>query len=154
MKIEVVHVGRIKSAWIKEGIEHYRKLLTRDAVVTLRSVRECDSAALPPEKVKEEEGKRILSLLGGEAYTIVLNEHGRQFDSQRFSDQLEKIKLSASKILLVVGGAFGLSEEVSSRANLLLSLSKMTYPHELTVLVVLEQLYRAFSIGRGTKYHK
>jgi 23S rRNA (pseudouridine1915-N3)-methyltransferase len=154
VNIEVVHVGRIKSGWIRAGIDHYCKLLSRDAAVTLRSVRESDSAALPPEKVTDEEGKRILNLLGAEVYTIVLDEHGRQFDSQALSDQLEKIKLSASNIRLVVGGAFGLSKEVKSSADLLLSLSNMTYPHELTVLLVLEQLYRAFSIRRGSKYHK
>ncbi len=154
MNIDVIHVGRIKSGWIKEGIEHYCKLLTRDATVTLRTVRESDSAALPPGKVKDEEGKGILKLLDGEGYTIVLDEHGRQFDSPALSRQLERIKLGSSRVRIIIGGAFGLSEAVKSEADLLLSLSKMTYPHELTVLVVLEQLYRAFSIGRGTRYHK
>lgn len=154
MKVEVIHVGRIKSAWIKEGIEHYRKLLTRDATVILRAVRESDNSALPPEKARDEEGKRIIALLDREAYTIVLDEHGRQLDSPALSRQLEKIKLGSNLVRLIIGGAFGLSETVKAEADLLLSLSKMTYPHELTVLVVLEQLYRAFSIGKGTKYHK
>lgn len=154
MNLQIISVGRVKSPWIKQGIEHYVKLLSRYAQTTLVSVKEADSSSLSPEKVQVEEGKRLSERLDQHALRFVLDETGRQFTSRQLADYLKKSLTRYPSFQFVIGGAFGLSDDLKRRGNVNLSLSRMTLPHELTLVVLLEQLYRALSINRGSKYHK
>lgn len=154
LQIEIVSVGKIKFPWIQEGIDHYRKLLSKYAQLKLTVVKEADSAKLTPAEALELEAERINKAIAPRSYVILLDVKGKRLSSEQFSALISHIKLGSSQIHLVVGGAFGLSDELKRQYKDHLSLSTMTYPHELTIVVLLEQLYRACSIEAGSKYHK
>ncbi len=154
LQVEIVIVGKIKSGWIQEGIDHYIKLLSKHATVKVTAVKEADSATMSVGQVLASEAERIRKAVQPRTYVLLLDVAGKQFDSEHFSRLISHVKLSSSQIQLVVGGAFGLSEELKQEYPHHISMSSMTFPHELTVVVLLEQLYRACSIEAGSKYHK
>jgi 23S rRNA (pseudouridine1915-N3)-methyltransferase len=154
LNIDVITVGKIKSSWVKEGVEYYRKLVGKYADLTLIHVKEADNARMKPEKAMSVEGESILDQLDSTAYTIALDVAGDQLSSEQLSRLLEGKKRDYSRIQFVIGGAYGLDTAVKKGTNTSLSLSKMTFPHELTEVILLEQLYRALSISAGSKYHK
>jgi 23S rRNA (pseudouridine1915-N3)-methyltransferase len=154
LNIDVITVGKIKSPWVKEGVEYYRKLISKYADLTLLHVKEADNARMKSERAILIEGENILDQLDDDAYSIALDVRGDPLSSEQLSRLLEDKKRDYSRIQFVVGGAYGLAPVVKTRAKMLLSLSKMTFPHELTEVILLEQLYRALSISAGSKYHK
>jgi 23S rRNA (pseudouridine1915-N3)-methyltransferase len=154
LAIDIIAVGKVKSAWLKEGIEHYRKLASKYADLTLIHVKEADNARMKPEKAMIAEGEAILDRLDDSAYSIALDVAGEPFSSEQLARLLEGKKRDYSRIQFVIGGAFGLDVAVKSDVDMQMSLSKMTFPHELTEVILLEQLYRALSISAGSKYHK
>lgn len=145
MRIELLIVGKPKSPWLKEGIEYYKKLVSKYSEVTITSIKDSDL---------DSETERLRAALNPRSTVVLLEATGKSYDSESFARFLEKTKLSASSIQFVIGGAFGLSDTLKHEYKNHLSLSQMTFPHELTIVVLLEQLYRAFSISAGTKYHK
>ena len=153
MKLEILSVGRIKSTWIREGVDHYRRLLSKYADVTLNQVKEGNNAGRAAAVITQEE-RRISDRLQPRAFTVVLDEQGRELSSRELADFLDSLQTDYSSMQFVIGGAFGLGKSIKDQADLLLSLSRMTLPHELTIVILLEQLYRAFSISHGSKYHK
>jgi 23S rRNA (pseudouridine1915-N3)-methyltransferase len=152
--IDIISVGKIKSPWVKEGVEYYRKLVGKYAELTLIHVKEADNARMKPEKAMLVEGESILDQLDETAYTVALDVGGDSISSEQLSRLLEGKKQTYSRIQFVIGGAYGLDKIVKDDADMVLSLSKMTFPHELTEVILLEQLYRAMSISAGSKYHK
>jgi 23S rRNA (pseudouridine1915-N3)-methyltransferase len=152
--IDIITVGKIKSPWVKEGIEYYRKLVGKYADLTLIHVKEADNARLKPEKAMSVEGESILDQIDSDAYSIALDIEGKPMSSEQMSRLIESRKHDCSRIQFVIGGAYGLDAAVKQGTNTSLSLSKMTFPHELTEVILLEQLYRALSISAGSKYHK
>src|SRR4051812_3946644 len=107
------------------------------------------------EQVKQKEGERILAKISQDAYVIVLAINGKMESSEQLADSLDKLATyGRSKIAFVIGGSLGLSDEVVKRADEKLSFSKMTFPHQLMRLILLEQVYRAFRINRNEPYHK
>lgn len=154
MLFEIIQVGKVKSSWIKSGQAHYVKLLSRYARVELQDVKESEYAHLSVERVKREEGSRLLRRLDTSAYRIALDEHGEELDSRRLAEKIEALKLQCSRMQFLIGGAFGLDADVLAQVDMNLSLSRMTLPHELVAVVLLEQLYRAESINKGSAYHK
>ncbi|WLR41856.1 23S rRNA (pseudouridine(1915)-N(3))-methyltransferase RlmH [Bacillus carboniphilus] len=159
MNITIISVGKLKEKYLKPGINEYLKRLSSYAKVEI--------VELPDEKapenlsetemtiVKQKEGERILAKISPEAHVIALAIEGKQFSSEELATKLDKLATyGKSKIVFVIGGSLGLSQEVMSRANESLSFSKMTFPHQLMRLMLVEQVYRAFRINRGEPYHK
>ncbi len=136
MKVKVVAVGKI-SPILKEAQDYY-----------LRKIKNIELVEVKKQRTKEEEGKKLLEKAKG--YTIALDERGREMTSREFASFVQKHPF----ITFLIGGADGLSEEVREKSNFLLSLSKMTLQHDVARIVLLEQLYRADQIIKGTPYHR
>ncbi|PLR96491.1 23S rRNA (pseudouridine(1915)-N(3))-methyltransferase RlmH [Bacillus sp. T33-2] len=159
MNISIVTVGKLKEKYLKQGIEEYTKRLGSYAKVEIIEV--ADEKA-PEElskvemvQVKQKEGERILAKISGDTYMIALAIDGKLKSSEELADTLDKLATyGKSKVAFVVGGSLGLSEEVLKRSEEQLSFSKMTFPHQLMRLILVEQIYRAFRINRGEPYHK
>ncbi|MFH1836283.1 MAG: 23S rRNA (pseudouridine(1915)-N(3))-methyltransferase RlmH [Methanobacteriota archaeon] len=141
MKVNLICVGKVKEGFIRGGISHY---LTRLKNSRLKIVEVADSN---PEK----EGYEILKKIRGEDFVVALSEDGKPCSSRDFAALLNDV---GKKFVFVIGGPDGLSKEVLSRANITLSLSKMTFTHEMARLLLLEQIYRAVQIIEGRPYHR
>lgn len=152
MKIKVIGVGKLREKYLKDAVAEYTKRLSSYSKVSMVEVsdeRDEDPAAL------KKEGDAILRQIKDGEYVIALAIKGTSFDSIEFSEMLEALGVRGiSDIVFVIGGSNGLHEEVIARADFLLSFSKMTFPHQLMRVILMEQIYRAFKISRGEKYHK
>jgi len=159
VNISIITVGKLKEKYLKQGIEEYLKRLTAYAKVEMIEV--ADEKA-PEElsdsemvQVKQKEGERILAKVSQDTYVIALAINGKMQSSEELADTIDKLATyGKSKIAFIIGGSLGLSEEVLRRSNEQLSFSKMTFPHQLMRLILVEQIYRAFRINRGEPYHK
>lgn len=154
LKIEIITVGKIKSEWIQGGLDHYAKLLSKFVETEFTMVKEADNASQSIEQVLATEAERIRKAISARSFVMLLDAAGKRYDSVAFSGLISHAKLANSSVQFIIGGAFGVSEKLKSEIRYHLSLSQMTFPHELTLVVLLEQLYRACSIGAGSKYHK
>ena len=154
MKLVIVCAGKIKEKWLNDGIAEYIKRLSRYTTVEIQEVPDAPDS-LPVSQALEQEGSKMLSRIKPGAYVIVLDLHGQQMPSEEFRRHvIEGYERGGAELVLLIGGSNGLSPEVVSRANERLCLSKMTFTHQMTRLIVLEQVYRAFKIHFGEKYHK
>ncbi|MDM5329557.1 23S rRNA (pseudouridine(1915)-N(3))-methyltransferase RlmH [Neobacillus sp. CF12] len=159
MNISIVSVGKLKEKYLKMGIDEYLKRLNSYAKVEVIEV--ADEKA-PEElsesemiQVKQKEGERILAKVGHDTYVIALAINGKMQSSEDLANTLDKLATyGKSKIAFIIGGSLGLSDEVLKRSNEQLSFSKMTFPHQLMKLILVEQIYRAYRINRGEPYHK
>lgn len=159
MNISIVTVGKLKEKYLKQGIDEYLKRLGSYAKI---EVIEVPDEKAPEElsdtemiQVKQKEGERILSKIGLDTYVIALAINGKLKSSEELAETLDKLgTYGKSKIAFVIGGSLGLSDEVLKRSDEQLSFSKMTFPHQLMRLILVEQVYRAFRINRGEPYHK
>ena len=159
MIINIIGVGKIKEKYINEGIKEYTKRLSR---YTTLNIIEVDDEKAPEnlsekdqEIIKKKEGERILSKTSQDSYVITLNIDGKVLSSERLADKINNLMIEGnSHITFVIGGSLGLSEEVIKRAQMKLSFSKMTFPHQLMRMILLEQVYRSFRIIRNEPYHK
>ncbi|MGT2763387.1 23S rRNA (pseudouridine(1915)-N(3))-methyltransferase RlmH [Streptococcus intermedius] len=159
MKIKLVTVGKLKEKYLKDGISEYTKRLNRFTkfdIIELPDEKTPDKAShLENQQILDKEGARILSKLADKEFVIVLAIEGQQFPLEKFSKILSDINIRGiSDITFVIGGSLGLSTAVKKRANLLMSFGKLTLPHQLMRLVLVEQIYRAFMIQQGSPYHK
>ena len=156
MKIKIIALGKIKEKYLKDGIEEYLKRLrpyTTLEIIELMPIEIKDENLT--EKVLETEAEKILSNIKPSSFVITLEIGGKQFDSVDFAHEMEQIINSGiSEIVFVIGSSCGLSKKISDIANLKLSLSKMTFIHQFTRLILLEQIYRAFKIMKNETYHK
>lgn len=150
--IRILHVGRPKVGFWHEAAAHYQKLLSRHLEVVEEVVKDAPGA-LPAEARKMAEGKAILARLGPSDRLVCLDEHGRAPTSRELSAWLTRRIEDPATTVFVIGGPFGLSEEVLARAGERLSLSALTLPHELARALLLEQLYRAVAIAKNLPYH-
>lgn len=159
MKITLVSVGKLKEKYLKQGIQEYMKRLSAYAKVDIVEV--ADEKA--PEnmsdaemlEVKRKEGERILSHINQDTYVITLEINGKMLSSEQLAAKMDELATyGKSKIAFVIGGSLGISEDVQKRSDLALSFSKMTFPHQVMRLILLEQVYRSFRINRGEPYHK
>ncbi len=159
MQIDIVCVGKIKEAFFRSALEEYKKRLGRycrlnELEVTDEKTPE-NASEDETRQIKEKEGLRILSKLKDDAYVIALAIEGKGFSSEALAEELEKLSVrGVSHLQFVIGGSLGLSDTVLKRADLLLSFSKMTFPHQLMRVILLEQIYRTFRIRRNEPYHK
>ena len=159
MKITVINVGKIKEKYLKEAIKEYVKRLSK--YIKLKLIEVADEKAPESLSGKEEknimdiEGERILNKIKKQQSVIVLDLKGKQKTSEEFSNQFAKLQLDGnSDVVFVIGGSLGLSEYVLDRANDKMSFSKMTFPHQLMKVILLEQIYRAYKIMKNEPYHK
>ena len=154
MKITLLTVGKTDAGWVKEGLEHYLARLRHYAPVTMQEIPELrNAAALTRVQVKEKEGERILSALRPSDTVLLLDEGGEAFRSVDFAREIGRHAASGKNLVFVIGGAYGFSEEVYRRCDGKVSLSPMTFPHQLVRVIFAEQLYRAFTIIKGEPYH-
>ncbi|HBZ11014.1 MAG TPA: 23S rRNA (pseudouridine(1915)-N(3))-methyltransferase RlmH [Bacillus bacterium] len=159
MNITIVSVGKIKEKHMKQGIDEYLKRLS---AYTKINILELPDEKAPEnlshtqmQQIKKKEGDRILDKIHPDAYVIALAIEGKQASSEQFAERLGGLSASGkNSVVFVIGGSLGLSDEVMKRADEALSFSKMTFPHQLMRLILVEQVYRAFRILRGEPYHK
>ncbi|TCT24590.1 23S rRNA (pseudouridine1915-N3)-methyltransferase [Melghiribacillus thermohalophilus] len=159
MKISIVAVGKLKEKYLKQGIQEYVKRLTPYANVEMVEVPDEKApehfSEAEMEEVKQKEGERILAKLSPDTYVITLEIEGKSISSEQLANKLDELSTyGRSKIAFIIGGSLGLSKAVTQRSDFSLSFSKMTFPHQLMRLILLEQVYRAMKINRGEPYHK
>ncbi|WP_027438048.1 23S rRNA (pseudouridine(1915)-N(3))-methyltransferase RlmH [Lachnospira multipara] len=159
MKITICCVGKIKEKFYTQAIDEYSKRLSR--YCNLKIVEVADEKTVENasdalnEQIKKKEGQRLLSNIKDDSYVIILAIEGKMLDSVELSQKIDSLGLSGkSDITFVIGGSLGLSKEVYDRADYKLSFSKMTFPHQLMRVVLLEQIYRSFRIMKNEPYHK
>lgn len=159
MKITVISVGKLKEKYLKDAIAEYAKRLGKYCKLELLEVADekiPDNAGSAAESaVRAKEGERILKFVRDDAYVITLEIDGTQLSSESLSERIENLGIQGkSHIIFIIGGSIGLGEEVRGRSDFALSFSKMTFPHQLMRVILLEQIYRSFRIINGEPYHK
>lgn len=159
MKITLITVGKIKEKFYTAAIEEYSKRLSRYCkleIIQVADEKTPDHAGEALEtQIREKEGERILAGIREGAYVIALAIEGKMLDSVELSEKIAALGVSGtSQIIFIIGGSLGLSKQVLDRADYLLSFSRMTFPHQLMRVILLEQIYRAYKINAGEPYHK
>lgn len=159
MKITICCVGKIKEKFYSQAIEEYSKRLSKYCKLEIKEAADektPDSASDTVNRmIKEKEGDRLLSNIKDDSYVIALAIDGKMLDSVELSEKIDNLMLSGkSDIVFVIGGSLGLDKRVLDRADDKLSFSKMTFPHQLMRVILLEQIYRSFRIMKNEPYHK
>lgn len=159
MRITVITVGKLKEKFYRDAVAEYEKRLSRYCkleIIQVEDEKTPDKAGTSlDEAVKRKEAERILKCIKEDAYTVTLEIQGEMYDSEEFAGQIEMLATKGiSHIQFVIGGSLGLHEEVCKKADLRVSFSKMTFPHQLMRVILLEQIYRAYRIINGEPYHK
>ena len=158
MKVSIICAGKLKEKYLREGIAEYEKRLrpyadVRTIEIAEERMKEKPSAAEKAETIRRE-GERLLAQVSQDAYLIVLDVGGAELSSEELSAKIDRLVVDGqSHIAFLIGGPFGLSDEIRHRADLRLSFSHFTLPHQLIRLFLMEQIYRAFKISRGEPYH-
>ena len=156
MKIKIIALGKIKEKFLKDGIDEFLKRLTPYAsieIIELPAIEIKDENIT--NKILEQEGEKILAHIKPQSFVITLEIQGKMFSSEEFAHKIEQLtNEGVGEIVFVIGSSCGLSNIVSARADLKLSLSKMTFLHQFARLLLVEQIYRAFKIIKGETYHK
>ena len=158
LSINIICVGKLKESYLREAVEEYSKRMKpicRLSIVELPEERVGDDPS-PAEiqRTVSAESERIAARIGRGDYVIAMCVEGKMISSEELSAKLEDIQQTHSTVDLIIGGSWGLSDSLKERADFRLSMSRMTFPHQLCRVLLLEQLYRAFQISRGSKYHK
>lgn len=159
MKITILTVGKIKEKYLRDAIAEYSKRLSRYAkleIIEVADKKTPDNASETVEtNIKNKEAERLLKYIRDDAYLITLEIKGKQLTSEELAQKIDTLGVQGtSHIIFVIGGSLGLGEEVLKRSNYALSFSKMTFPHQLMRVILLEQVYRSYRIMNGEPYHK
>lgn len=159
MNIKVLAVGKVKEAFYRDAIAEYRKRLSRYCKMEIIEVADEPApenvSPAQEDAVREKEAGRILKRLRDNSYVIALEIAGKKYDSEKFAKKLETLGLEGkSQLVFIIGGSLGLHISVLERADLKLSFSDMTFPHQLMRVILCEQIYRAFRMINGEPYHK
>ena len=150
--IKIITVGSIKEKYLKDAIEEYVKRISKYTNIEIIEVK--DEGLVEPNKSLILEEEKILKHINDKDYIITLEIEGKELSSTELAATLDKITLEASTITFIIGGSYGLSQKIKDKARLHLSFSKMTFPHQLFRVLLLEQIYRAFKINNNESYHK
>ena len=155
MKIELAVIGKTSIGYLKQGIDEYIKRLKHYVPFEIKYIYDIKNTKnISEDQQKRTEGAKILSLLDKSDFVVLLDEHGKEYTSMQYSSYIQKRMLSgAKKVVFVIGGPYGFSQEVYDRANDKISFSKMTFNHEMIRLIFTEQLYRAYTIINHEPYH-
>lgn len=156
MKISIINVGRVRQSFIKEGEQEYlKRLQSTPYALTLIELGLEAPESLSPAEVQEREAQELLKRLDGYEYIVVLDERGKHLASKELAQFFEKrMQAGTRSVAFVIGGAYGFSEKIRQRADYVLSLSALTLPHQLSRLVLVEQVYRSYTLMKGIAYHK
>lgn len=158
LNIQIICVGKLKESYLKSAIDEYSKRLSRYCKL--------DILELPDEKIpdkintslaneiKSKECDNIIRHIKKDSYIIALDLKGKQFSSEEFSSEIEKISMTSSSITFIIGGSLGLTNELLALCHQKICFSKMTFPHQLIRVFLLEQIFRAFKISNGETYHR
>lgn len=150
MSLHILSVGKKHESWVAEGIERYQKRLKAPFLVEWVLMAHSSFDGL---KARQDESERILSRLSAYDYVLLLDERGKTLDSPAFATIVKEQLDRSQKVLIVIGGAFGVTDELRAKADFVWSLSPLVYPHQLVRLILTEQLYRAQQISLGGSYH-
>ena len=150
--IKIITVGSIKEKYLIDAIEEYTKRLKKYTNIEIVEVK--DEGLVEKEKAKNLEGEKIKKHISSKDYLITLEIEGKLLTSEEFSEKINKTLIENSNITFIIGGSYGISDEIKNMSNFKLSFSKMTFPHQLFRVVLLEQIYRAFKIINNESYHK
>ena len=150
--IKIITVGSIKEKYLKDAIDEYTKRLSKYTNIEIIEVK--DEGLVEPIKAISLEEEKILKHINDKDYLITLEIEGKELSSEEFAKKLDNIQLETSIITFVIGGSYGLSQNIKDKSKLHLSFSKMTFPHQLFRVLLLEQIYRAFKINNNESYHK
>lgn len=155
MKITIMSVGKVRQSFIKDGEREYLKRVKDGISIQLVELGLDAPESLPPKEIQEREGKELLKRLDSFDKVVILDERGKNLTSVAVGDLIRsQMNAGVRSMVFVIGGAFGFSEKVRQRADLVLSLSALTLPHQLARLVLVEQLYRSYTMVKGISYHK
>ncbi len=159
LTVNIICIGKLKESYLKEAIAEYSKRLSAFCKFSIIELSEYKLPDNPSESeisiCLEKEGQSILSKIPKDSFVIPMCIEGKQFSSPELSKEIENISLSGkSSVSFIIGGSYGLSDEVKSQGKIKLSMSKMTFPHQLARVMLAEQIYRAFQISSNGKYHK
>ena len=159
MKITVITVGKIKEKYLRDAIAEYTKRLGKYCKLEIIEVVDektpDQASAVVEESIRQKEGERILKFVRDDSYVITLEIQGRMLTSEELADKIDTLGIQGvSHITFIIGGSIGLGEEVMRRSDYALSFSKMTFPHQLMRVILLEQIYRGYRIIHGEPYHK
>lgn len=159
MRITVITVGKIKEKYLKDAIDEYSKRLSKYCkleIIEVADEKTPDNASETLEDaIRSKEAERIIKYMKDDAFVITLEINGKQLSSEELADKIDKLGVQGtSHIIFVIGGSIGLGQEVLQKSNYALSFSKMTFPHQLMRVVLLEQIYRSYRIINGEPYHK
>ena len=159
MNIQIICIGKLKESYWTDAVKEYTKRISRYAAIDVLELKEsllpANASPADEERVKLEEGKEILKAIKPGTYVITLEIKGKQLSSEELAGKVENLGIEGkSNIAFVIGGSLGLSPEVSARSDFKLSFSKMTFPHQMMRVVLLEQVYRSFKIIKHETYHK
>ena len=159
MKITVITVGKIKEKYLKDAIAEYSKRLSKYCkleIIEVADEKTPDNASeVVEDAIRSKEAERILKYVKDDAFVITLEINGKQLSSEELAGKIDKLGVQGtSHIIFIIGGSIGLGQEVLQKSNYALSFSKMTFPHQLMRVVLLEQIYRSYRIINGEPYHK
>ena len=159
MKITIITVGKIKEKYLKDAIDEYSNRLSKYCKLEIIEVADektpDNASAVVEDSIRSKEAERIVKYIKDDAYLITLEINGKQLTSEELADKVDKLGVQGvSHIIFVIGGSIGLGEAVLQKSNFALSFSKMTFPHQLMRVILLEQIYRSYRIINGEPYHK
>ena len=146
--IKIICIGKIKEKYIKQGIEDYSKRISKYYKFNLVELKDEEYNSLEKEKIS------IQKHINPKDYIIVLDINGKQFTSEELAVKIDKAFVQSPNITFIIGGSYGISDDIKKQANCLLSFSKFTFPHQLFRMILLEQIYRSCKINNNEKYHK
>ena len=150
--IKIITVGNIKEKYLKDAIEEYLKRLKKYTNIEIIELK--DEGLVEESKAIQLEGEKILKNITPKDYLITLEIEGKEYSSEEFAEKINQIQIENSNIVFVIGGSYGLSKEIKEKSKMHLSFSKMTFPHQLFRVFLLEQIYRAYKILNNESYHK
>lgn len=150
--IKIITVGALKENYLKEALQEYEKRLKKYTDIKIIEVK--DEGLLPPLQAMQKEAEKIKKHLTEKDYIITLEIEGKELTSEEFSEQIEKIMIVSSNITFVIGGSYGIDKTIKNLSKYHLSFSRLTFPHQLFRIMLLEQIYRSFKIINNESYHK
>lgn len=150
--IKIITVGSIKEKYLKDAIDEYLKRLKKYTNIEIIELK--DEGLVEEQKAIQLEGEKILKNISPKDYLITLEIEGKEYSSEEFAAKINQIQIENSNIVFVIGGSYGLSKEIKEKSKMHLSFSKMTFPHQLFRVFLLEQIYRAYKIMNNESYHK
>ncbi len=150
--IKIITIGSIKEKYLKDAIDEYKKRISK--YTNLEIIELKDEGLVEESKAMKLEAEKIEKNLNDRDYIITLEIEGKEYDSVEFAEKLRNIQIENSNIVFIIGGSYGLADSIKEKAKMHLSFSKMTFPHQLFRVLLLEQIYRAFKINNNESYHK